>query len=141
MGNKPKLLISGPHELAHNLTAEQGKAFVTWFLMVSVSSIWCFASCDGDVKANISGAGGLPPDAPPLNVGLQAPPKWPQELPSPHPTEEPRSKSHYSCNMTRGQPWLSQGTLDDIVIFGIRICTLDVLVILFDIIWHHQSMN
>ena len=36
----------------------------------------------------------------------------------------------YSCGVTQGQPWLSQSTLDVVVILsGIRKCTLDVLVI------------
>ena len=42
----------------------------------------------------------------------------------------------YGCNVTQGQLWLSQGTLDVLVVlFGIRTCTLDVLGILFGIIW------
>ena len=38
----------------------------------------------------------------------------------------------YSCGVTQGQTWLSQGTLDVLVIlFGIRRCALDALVMLF----------
>ena len=41
----------------------------------------------------------------------------------------------YSCSVTQGQPWLNQCTLDVLVIlFNIRSCTLDVLVIPFGII-------
>ena len=43
-----------------------------------------------------------------------------------------------NCNMTTGQPCLSLGTLDVLVIlFGIRACSLDALVILFSILWHY----
>ncbi len=47
---------------------------------------------------------------------------------------ENNCRSVYGCGVTQGQPWLSQGTLDVLVIlFGIRTCILDVLVILFGI--------
>ena len=43
---------------------------------------------------------------------------------------------NYNCNVTQGQPWLSRGTLDVLVIlFEIRKCTLDVFVILFGAIF------
>ena len=41
----------------------------------------------------------------------------------------------YSCGVTQGLPWLSQCTLDVLVmLFGIRTCTLNVLLISFGMI-------
>ena len=41
------------------------------------------------------------------------------------------NESAHDCNATKAQPWLSQGTLDVLVIFSsIRTCTLDAFVIL-----------
>ena len=45
------------------------------------------------------------------------------------------SLSVYSCGVTQGQPWLSQCTLDVLVIsLNIGTCTMDVLVVSFGII-------
>ena len=48
-------------------------------------------------------------------------------------------RTPYSCGVTQDQPWLSQGTLDILVIlFGIRTCTMGVLVI-FGMIRYYVS--